>query len=143
MSPRNVPETADPPCADADEMTGAELERARMAYRGSLEAARAWRAFSPDPRHHDMTYWSLLSSLFAEPGMNWMTLVERIMDYAGASRSTAERVIREARGSGFIVDRPAGKEVHYFLTEPMLRHCVDYFRSHMDQEKLMRTLGYT
>ena len=140
MTTRTLPETADP--AD-DPMTGAELERARLAYRGSLEAARAWRAFSPDPRHHDMAYWSLLSSLFAEPEMNRMTLLERIMHYAGVSRSTAERVIREARSSGLILDSPAGKEVHYSLSEPMLRHCTLYFRTHMDQEKLMRTLGYS
>ena len=131
-----TPGTAGPPPA------AAELERARVAYRGALEAARAWRAFSPDPRHHDMAYWSLLTSLFADPGLNRMMLLERIMAYAGVSRSTAERVIREARASGFIVDRPAGKEVRYFLAEAMAAHCLDYFRRHMDQEQLMRTLGY-
>lgn len=124
------------------EMTGAELERARLAFRGALEAARAWRAFSPQPRHHDLSYWSLLSSLFAEPGMNRMTLLERIMDYAGVSRSTAERVIRDARDCGFIADRPAGKEVHYRLSDATHRHCVDYFRRYMDQEAMLRTLGY-
>jgi hypothetical protein len=126
----------------AGPMIGAELDRARLAYRGALEAARAWRGFSNNPRHHDMSYWSLLSSLFAEPGMNRMTLLERIMEYAGVSRSTAERVIREARDCGFIEDQPAGKEVHYFLSEATSRHCIDYFRRYMDQAQMMRTLGY-
>jgi hypothetical protein len=131
----------EPPSPDSA-MTGAELERARTAYRGALEAARAWRAFSPNPRHHDMSYWSLLSSLFAEPGMNRTTLLERITDYAGVSRSTAERVIRDARDCGFIIDRPAGKEVHYVLSPSASRHCIDYFRRYMDQAQMLRTLGY-
>src|SRR5215213_2413745 len=67
-----------------------ELARARIAYRGSQESARAWRAFTPNPRHHDITYWSMLTSLFVEPGLNRMTLIERVMEQAGVSRSTAE-----------------------------------------------------
>lgn len=124
------------------EVPAAELDRARNAFRGSLESARAWRAFTTNSKHHDTTYWSLLSSLFADPGMNRMTLLERIMDYAGVSRSTAERAIREARLSGYIVDRPAGKEVHYFLSDETFNHCISFFRNFMDADKLMKALGY-
>jgi hypothetical protein len=120
----------------------AELVRAQAAYRGALESGRAWRAFTTNTRHHDMTYWTLLASLFAEPGMNRMTLIERITAYAGVSRSTAERAIREARASGYILDRPAGKEVQHFLAPATLKHCIDYFRGHMDLEKIIKNLGY-
>ncbi len=124
------------------DMEGEELARARAAFRGSLESARAWRAFSPNPKHHDLTYWSMLSSLFAEPGMNRSALIERIVTYAGVSRSTAERAIREGRDEGYLVDRPAGKEVLYYLSPRLTEHCVAYFRNYMDQAKLMEHLGY-
>ena len=120
-----------------------ELDRARTAYRGSLESARAWRAFTTNTRHHDTTYWSLLSSLFADPGMNRMTLLDRIIEYAGVSRSTAERAIREARESGYIIDRPAGKEVQHFLAPAILKHCIEYFRGYMDLERITKNLGYS
>lgn len=119
-----------------------ELERARRAFRGSLESSRAWRSFSPDPRHHDVTYWTLLTSLFAEPGMNRMTLVDRITEYAGVSRSTAERAIRDARASGFVQDQPVGKEVRYYLSEPLFAHCIEFFRRYMDLEQVLRNLGH-
>jgi DNA-binding transcriptional ArsR family regulator len=102
-----------------------ELARARVAYRGAQESARAWRAFTPNTRHHDMTYWSLLTSLFVEPGINRMTLIDKIIEFAGVSRSTAERAIREARQSGYVRDEPTGKEVRYYLSRwhfsPLLR----------------------
>src|SRR5687768_5978475 len=101
------------------EVTSEELARARRAFRGSLESSRAWRGFSTDPRHHDVTYWTLLTALFIEPGMNRMSLLERVIEFAGVSRSTAERAIREARQQGFIVDEPAGKVVRYRLAEPL------------------------
>ena len=119
-----------------------ELARARVAYRGSLESSRAWRAFTPNTRHHDTTYWTMLSWLFAEPGMNRMTLVDRITEYAGVSRSTAERAVREARESGYVVDEPAGREVLYSLSDATFEHCVDYFRDYMDLEKIIEHLGY-
>jgi hypothetical protein len=124
------------------EMTDVELRRAQTAYRGSLESGRAWRSFTTNTRHHDMTYWTLIATLFAEPGINRMTLIDRIVAFAGVSRSTAERAVREARASGYIVDRPAGKEVQHFLSPTMLRHCIDYFRNYMDLEKIIRNLGY-
>ena len=117
--------------------------RAQTAYRGALESSRAWRAFTTNTRHHDLTYWTLLVSLFADPGMNRMTLIDRIITYAGVSRSTAERAIREARESGYIVDRPAGKEVQHFLAPATLKHCIDYFRGYMDLEKIIKNLGYS
>ena len=123
-------------------MTGEELARARVAYRGSLESSRAWRAFTPNTRHHDTTYWTMLSWLFAEPGLNRMTLVDRITEYAGVSRSTAERAVREARESGYVVDEPAGKEVRYFLSDRLLAHCVRFFRDYMDLESIIRVLGH-
>ncbi len=131
-----------PPPAQRAEMPEAELDRARTAYRGSLESARAWRAFTTNTKHHDTTYWSMLSSLFADPGMNRMTLIDRIIEYAGVSRSTAERAIREARQSGYVVDQPAGKEVLYYLSDEMFNHCVHFFRKFMDAHQLMRALGY-
>ena len=91
-------------------VTAAELARARRAYRGGLEAARAWRAFSPDPRHHDATYWTLIATLFAEPGTNRTRLVDRMVAEAGVSRSTAERAVRDARAAGLIVAARAGGE---------------------------------
>ncbi|MEK0086074.1 hypothetical protein [Benzoatithermus flavus] len=128
---------------DEEGLSSEELARAQTAFRGSLESARAWRSFSPDPRHHDMTYWTMLSVLFAEPGMNRTTLIERIVDYAGVSRSTAERAIREGRARGFIADEPVGKEVRYRLTDATFRHCVRFFRSHLDLDKVMKNLGYS
>ena len=119
-----------------------DLERARVAYRGSLDAARGWRSFSANTKHHDMTYWSLLSWLFIEPGSNRTTLLERIIDYAGVSRSTAERAIREARASGYIIDRPAGQEVRYFLSESVMEHCLNYFRNYLDLQKIVERRGY-
>jgi hypothetical protein len=126
----------------APELAAAELERARAAFRGSLETSRAWRAFTLDTRHHNQTYWSLLSVLFVEPGLNRTTLIERVITYAAVSRSTAERAIREARESGYVVDRPAGAEVRYFLSDRLLAHCVRFFREHMDLERLIENLGY-
>src|SRR5689334_13629472 len=90
--------------------SAADLDRMRAAYRGALESSRAWRSFTEETRHHDVTYWTLLTSLFADPGMNRQALVERIMDYAGVSRSTAERAVKEARGEGYVRDEPAGRE---------------------------------
>lgn len=119
-----------------------ELNRARVAYRGSLEMTRAWRSFTSNTRHHDTTYWCLLTALFADPGVNRMTLIDRIMECAGVSRSTAERAIREARASGYIVDQPTGKEVRYYLSDRMFDHFIRFFRDHMDLEKIIVNLGY-
>jgi hypothetical protein len=124
------------------EVPPAELARARRAYAGSLDAARAWRAFSPDPKHHDTTYWALLTSLFAEPGMNRTRLVDRVIDAAGVSRSTAERAVRDARASGLVDAEPAGAEVLLDLSDRMFDHCLGYFRDWMDAPKLNRALGY-
>jgi hypothetical protein len=65
------------------------------------------------------------------------------MDNAAVSRSTAERAIREARLNGYVVDRPAGKEVHYYLSERLQAHCLDFFREFMDQKKILKNLGYS
>jgi hypothetical protein len=124
------------------EISESDLARARTAYRGALDAGQAWRAFTANSRHHDVTYWSMLVSLFVEPGLNRMTLIERICGYAGVSRSTAERAIREARESGYIGDRPAGKEVHFYLSSRVFNHCVRYFRDFMDLHSMMRNFGY-
>lgn len=119
-----------------------ELERARLAYLGAMESARAWRRFSDNPRHHDVTFWTILTALFVEPGMNRMSLIDKIIDFAAVSRSTAERAVREARGQGFIVDRPAGKEVRHYLSDACFEHCLGFFREYMDMAKLLRNLGY-
>src|SRR5687768_2697377 len=111
------------------EVTSEELAKARRAFRGSLESSRAWRGFSTNPRHHDVTYWTLLTVLFIEPGTNRMSLIERVIEFAGVSRSTAERAIREAKEQGFIIDEPWGKEVRYRLTEPLFAHCIEFFRN--------------
>ena len=143
-----VASAADGGCRDgagAERVTiaGPELERARKAYRGALEAARAWRAFSPNPKYHDSTFWTLFSTLFAEPGMNRTTLIDRIIEGAGVSRSTAERAIREARESGLVCYRHAGAEVLLDLSDAMFNHCVGYFRDWMDQDKLSKKLGFS
>jgi hypothetical protein len=124
------------------ELAGTELVQARRAYHGALEAMRAWSAFSPHSRHHGIAYWSLLASLFAEPGLNRTKLVDRIVEYARVSRSTAERTIRDARHSGHIVDQPSGKAVRYFLAEQMVDHCVLYFRNWLDRGQVEKALGY-
>ena len=123
-------------------ITTAELARARRAYRGGLEAARAWRAFSPDPRHHDATYWTLIATLFAEPGMNRTRLVDRVVAGAGVSRSTAERAVRDARSAGLIAAGRAGGEVRLVLSDRLFAHCVDYFRAWMDGGRLGAALGH-
>ena len=124
------------------EVTDAELARAQVAYRGSLQSSQAWRAFSANTRHHDVTYWTMLVSLFAEPGMNRTTLIDRIIEYAGVSRSTAERAIHEARQSGYIVDRREGREVRHVLSDRLFNHCIEFFRNYMDLEKIIAKLGY-
>src|SRR3954453_7806947 len=114
-------------------IVAAELARARRAYRGGLAAARAWRAFSPDPRHHDATYWTLSATLFAEPGTNRTRrvaravgeaggrgrhrtrLVDRLVAEAGVSRSPAEPAVREARPGGLILAERVGPEVRLDL----------------------------
>jgi CheY-like chemotaxis protein len=115
-------------------MSGAELECARAAYRGSLEAARAQRAFSPSVRHSDTACWSMLGALFAEPGMNRTMLVGRISQYAGVSRATAERIVSRARATGHIVDQPSGKAVRYFLSQRSFDCCIEYYRKCMRQQ---------
>jgi hypothetical protein len=134
-----VPVTTEPQSATAPSplragIVGAELERARASYRRSLEATRAQRAFSPSARHQDTACWSLLGSLFVEPGMSRATLVGRIIEYAGVSRATAERVVRRAREGGCIVDQPYGKMVRYFLSERAFGSCMEYFRKYMRPE---------
>ncbi len=130
------------PGGRAEEVSEEELARARIAYRGSQESAKAWRAFTDDSRHHDITYWSMITSLFVEPGLNRTRLIERIMEQAGVSRSTAERAIREGRESGYLVDRPAGKEVRYFLSDRVFNHCLEFFRSWMDVSRVVKRFGY-
>jgi hypothetical protein len=115
-------------------IVGTELERARAAYRLSLEATRAQRAFSPSARHQDTACWSMLGSLFVEPGMSRTMLVGRIVEYAGVSRATAERVVRRARDGGYIIDQPFGKMVRYFLSEHAFASCMEYFRKYLRQE---------
>ena len=123
-------------------VAAAELARARRAYRGGLEAARAWRAFSPDPRHHDATYWTLIATLFAEPAMNRTRLVDRVVAEAGVSRSTAERAVREARAGGLILAERVGPEVRLDLSDRLFEHCVGYFRAWMDGGRLGAALGH-
>jgi hypothetical protein len=118
-----------------------ELARARSAYRRAIESGGAWRSFSPEPRHHDATYWTLLVSLFVEPGMNRTTLIERVTAGAGVSRSTAERVIRDARDSGLVCHRQVGTEVLMDLSAPMFDHCVAFFRTRMDRDRLGDRIG--
>jgi hypothetical protein len=74
--------------------------------------------------------------------MNRTTLIDRIIDYAGVSRSTAERAIHEARQSGYIVDRREGREVRHFLSDRLFNHCIEFFRNYMDLEKIIAKLGY-
>ena len=130
---RHSPQPTALDLSEAD-ISGAELEHARAAYRGSLEAAQAQRAFLPSVRHEDTACWSMLSVLFAEPGMHRTELVGRISQYAGVSRATAERVVSRARAGGHIVDQPSGRMVRYYLSDQSFDCCVDYFRKYMRQE---------
>src|SRR4051794_1263186 len=123
-------------------VTAAELARARRAYRGGLEVARAWRTFSPETRHHDATYWTLIATLFAEPGTNRTRLVDRIVGEALVSRSTAERAVRDARAGGLLVAERAGPEVRLGLSDRLFEHCVGYFRAWMDGGRLGAALGH-
>ena len=123
-------------------VTPAELARARRAYRGGLAAARAWRAFSPDPRYHDAVYWTLIATLFAEPGTNRTRLVDRVVAEAGVSRSTAERAGRVARAACLIVAERAWPDVLMSLSERLFGHCVGYFRAWMDGGRLGAALGH-
>ncbi len=131
---RTDPSPSAVPCSPGAAISEIELERARAAYHGSLEAARAQRAFLPSARHEDTACWSMLGSLFIEPGMNRTTLVRRISQYAGVSRATAERVVSRARAGGHIVDQPSGRIVRYFLSERSFDCCLEYFRKYMRQE---------
>jgi hypothetical protein len=111
---------------------GAELERARAAYRAALAEARARLDLAPSARHQDTACWGVLASLFVEPGLSRTALVDRVAGCAGVSRPTAERVVRRAREGGHIVDRTAGRAVAYSLSEPAFERCLDHFRRHMD-----------
>jgi hypothetical protein len=130
---RHSPQPTALDLSEAD-ISGAELEHARAAYRGSLEAAQAQRAFLPSVRHEDTACWSMLSALFAEPGMHRAELVSWISQYAGVSRATAERVVSRARAGGHIVDQPSGRMVRYFLSERSFGCCLEYFRKYMQQD---------
>jgi hypothetical protein len=130
---RHSPQPTALDLSEAD-ISGAELEHARAAYRGSLEAARAQRAFLPSARHEDTACWSMLGSLFAEPGLNRTELVSRISQYAGVSRATAERVVSRARAGGYIVDQPSGRTVRYFLSQQSFDRCIGYYRKYMKQQ---------
>src|ERR687883_1718142 len=81
-----------------------ELERAKYSYDGSLQSARAWRSFFSEPKYQTTTAWTMVALVFVNPGMSRMVLIDRMQRYAGVSRSTAERMITDAKKDGFLLD---------------------------------------
>src|SRR5437763_10550117 len=80
-----------------------ELERAKYSYDGSLQSARAWRSFFAEPKYQTTTAWTMFALVFVNPGMSRTVLIDRMQRYAGVSRSTAGRMIADARKDGFLL----------------------------------------
>ena len=74
------------------------------------------------------------------PGINRTVLIERMQRYAGVSRSTAERMIADARKDGFLLDMEERnpKRSRYYLSRPVYVHCIEFFRNWMDFTKIER-----
>jgi hypothetical protein len=119
---------------DYPDVPADELERARFSYDGSLQSARAWRSFFTEPKYQTTTAWTMFALVFVNPGISRTALIDGTQRYAGVSRSTAERMIADARRDGFLVDRDARnpKRTRYFLSRDVYVHCVTFFRKWMD-----------
>jgi hypothetical protein len=117
-----------------------ELERARYSYDGSLQSARAWRSFFGEPKYQTTTAWTMFALVFVNPGISRTVLIDRMQRYAGVSRSTAERMIADARRDGFLLDKEEKnrKRSRYYLSRDVYVHCIEFFRNWMDFTKIER-----
>lgn len=125
---------------DYPEIAKDELDRARYSYDGSLQSARAWRSFFREPKYQTTTAWSMFALVFVNPGINRTDLIDRMQKYAGISRSTAERMIADAKRDGFLVDMDDKnpKKSKYYLSREVYVHCITFFRNWMDFAKIER-----
>jgi hypothetical protein len=117
-----------------------ELERAKYSYDGSLQSARAWRSFFSEAKYQTTTAWTMFALVFVNPGINRTVLIDRMQRYAGVSRSTAERMIADARRDGFLLDMEERnpKRSRYYLARAVYVHCIEFFRNWMDFTKIER-----
>ena len=117
-----------------------ELDRARYSYDGSLQSARAWRSFFGEPKYQTTTAWTMFALVFVNPGINRTDLIDNMQKYAGISRSTAERMIADAKKDGFLIDKDERnpKRSRYYLSRDVYIHCMDFFRKWMDFTKIER-----
>ena len=117
-----------------------ELERAKFSYDGSLQSARAWRSFFREPKYQTTTAWTMFALVFVNPGVNRTVLIDRMQRYAGISRSTAERMIADAKKDGFLLDKDEKnpKKSRYYLSRAVYVHCIEFFRNWMDFTKIER-----
>lgn len=120
-----------------------ELTRAKYSYEGSLQSARAWRSFFGEPKYQTTTAWTMFALVFVNPGINRTVLIDRMQRYAGISRSTAERMITDAKKDGFLLDKDAKnpRKSRHYLSRAVYTHCVEFFRNWMDFTKIQRDDG--
>jgi hypothetical protein len=117
-----------------------ELERAKYSYDGSLQSARAWRSFFDQPKYQTTTAWTMFALVFVNPGINRTVLIDRMLRYAGISRSTAERMVADAKKDGFLLDKGGKKSrtSRHYLSRDVYIHCIEFFRNWMDFTKIER-----
>jgi hypothetical protein len=125
---------------DYPEIPQDELERAKYSYDGSLQSARAWRSFFGEPKYHTTTAWTMFALVFVNPGINRTILIDRMQRYAGVSRSTAERMVADAKKDGFLLDKAERKSRNsrHYLSRDVYTHCIAFFRNWMDFTKIER-----
>jgi hypothetical protein len=117
-----------------------ELERAKYSYDGSLQSARAWRSFFSEPKYQTTTAWTMFALVFVNPGINRTVLIDRMQRYAGVSRSTAERMVADAKRDGFLLDRAEkrSRNSQHYLSRDVYTHCIEFFQNWMDFTKVER-----
>jgi hypothetical protein len=88
-----------------------------------------WLSFFDD-KFYSMPYSMLVLKLFSEPGMKKSELALFLEINAKISRSTAERMMREAEQSGLIVvDNPDGVNGRQLaLSRPAQDHCIAFLK---------------
>jgi hypothetical protein len=125
---------------DYPDVSQDELERAKYSYDGSLQSARAWRSFFSDPKYQTTTAWTMFALVFVNPGLNRTVLIDRMQRYAGISRSTAERMIADAKKDGFLLDKDEKRsnKSRYYLPRAVYIHCIEFFRKWMDFTNIKR-----
>jgi hypothetical protein len=118
------------------------IDKARFAFRGSLESALEWRKFFDDSKYHNLTYWVLIATVFSSPGISRNELIDQLTKYANISRTTAERAISDAKQKSYIVDKMSeARTTSFVLGDELEKHCIWYFENYMNAEALMDTFG--